>query len=104
MLQRLYAEQLLSILDFDDNAGDVVALRFTLLDPSDHKRVFEVHIDASDSEFTLPFCKPQLPPSVLKPILTTLSVGGQLNTFIKDIRRAFVVFVENEQGGKHALH
>lgn len=78
--------------------GDVVAFRFTLLDPSDHKRVFEVHIDASDSDFSIPLCKPQLPPSALKPLVMALNEERDLNTFIKHVRRAFVVLVESEGG------
>lgn len=81
-----------------------MAFQFTLLDPSDHKRIFEIHIDASDSDFSIPFCKPQLPPSSLKPVLATLNDRRDLDTFIKDIRRAFVTYAENERGRHHALH
>lgn len=78
-----------------------MAFRFTLLDPSDHKRVFEVHIDASDSDFTIPVCRPQLPPSLLKPLVAALNDERDLNTFIKQVRRAFVTFVEGEGGARH---
>lgn len=76
----------------------MVAFRFTLIDPEAHKRTFEIHLDASKLEITIPWCKPSLPAGTIASLLGELNENRDLGTFIKGVRMAFIELVDNEGG------
>lgn len=76
--------------------GDTVAFHFTLLDPKNHKRSFDVHLDASKSDIGMSWCRPSLPAGTVKSLMSALNEDRDLGAFVKGIRAAFVELVENE--------
>lgn len=83
----------------EGKARDVVSFTFTFLDPSDHKRAFTFDLDVSESDYSIPFTRPTLSPSVLRALLATINEKkefGNFAAFVQGVRQAFVDLVQAE--------
>jgi len=80
---------------------DILQVRYTNVDASNHEREFTVLLDVSQNDYRVPSSKPLLPS--LPSLVETLNRDRDFFAFLKHIRMAFVEYAHDERGERERL-